>query len=138
MLKTTIKPSYSHTPNSSPESAGANPGPTCYRKGGPLTITDANLLLGRLLPEFFPKIFGASESEPLDAAQTRLKFEEFTQTINTRSTHDKAMTVDQVAFGFIKVANEAMCRPIRELTQAKGFDTSSHVLSCFGGAVKMK
>jgi 5-oxoprolinase (ATP-hydrolysing) len=59
-----------------PESAGANPGPTCYKKGGPLTITDANLLLGRLLPEYFPKIFGPNENEPIDFEITKCKFEQ--------------------------------------------------------------
>lgn len=65
-----------------PESAGAHPGPACYRKGGPLTVTDANLILGRLLPEYFPKIFGPNENEALDIATTRKKFEELRSVIN--------------------------------------------------------
>lgn len=65
-----------------PESAGAHPGPTCYRKGGPLTVTDANLILGRLLPEYFPKIFGPHENEALDIETTRRKFEELQTIIN--------------------------------------------------------
>lgn len=64
------------------ESAGAHPGPTCYKKGGPLTVTDANLILGRLLPEYFPKIFGESESDPLDYEATRVKFELLRNEIN--------------------------------------------------------
>ncbi|KAF3703507.1 5-oxoprolinase [Channa argus] len=137
-----------------PESAGAHPGPACYRKGGPLTVTDANLALGRLLPSFFPKIFGLGEDEPLSLEETMKHFRHLTQEINLflSSKHSQAangpshshnnvlpnsqsqMSVEEVAMGFIRVANEAMCRPIRALTQAKGHDTSHHVLACFGGA----
>lgn len=66
-----------------PESAGAHPGPVCYKKGGPLTVTDANLALGRLLPEYFPNIFGPSEDSPLDKQQTIKEFEKLTEEINT-------------------------------------------------------
>lgn len=121
-----------------PESAGAHPGPVCYRKGGPLTVTDANLALGRLLPEYFPKIFGEDEMQPLDKQATLNAFAVLTDEINTfLASQDEgkpAMTVEEVAMGFIRVANEAMCRPIRALTQAKGYDTRQHVLACFGGA----
>ncbi|XDV44813.1 hypothetical protein PO909_013051 [Leuciscus waleckii] len=128
-----------------PESAGAHPGPACYRKGGPLTVTDANLALGRLLPSFFPKIFGPGENEPLSSEETMKHFRKLTQEINlflstnqssssASGRHHSEMSVEDVAMGFISVANEAMCRPIRALTQAKGHDTSEHVLACFGGA----
>ncbi|XP_011188481.2 5-oxoprolinase [Zeugodacus cucurbitae] len=120
-----------------PESAGAHPGPACYKKGGPLTVTDANLILGRLLPEYFPKIFGPKENEALDFAVTKEKFEKMRVVINEylQSGGDtKQLSVEDVALGFIRVANEAMCRPIRALTQARGLDTSQHVLACFGGA----
>lgn len=147
-----------------PQSAGAHPGPACYKKGGPLTVTDANLTLGRLLPEYFPKIFGPKENEPLDSNATSNAFKALTDEVKcmvpsafSLSRHNvtvffffqindflskqtKAdaktdpMTVEEVAIGFIRVANEAMCRPIRALTQAKGYDTSRHVLACFGGA----
>ena len=121
-----------------PESAGAHPGPVCYRKGGPLTVTDANLVLGRLLPEFFPKIFGPKENEALDYDGALAAFEEMKRTVNAgneaMSPGTAPLSVGDVAQGFIKVANEAMCRPIRALTQAKGYDTSKHVLACFGGA----
>ncbi|XP_065098755.1 5-oxoprolinase [Paramisgurnus dabryanus] len=128
-----------------PESAGAHPGPACYRKGGPLTVTDANLALGRLLPSFFPRIFGPGENEPLSADETTKHFQALTQEINrflstnqssssTPEEDQSEMTIEDVAMGFIRVANEAMCRPIRALTQAKGHDTSEHVLACFGGA----
>ena len=120
-----------------PDSAGAHPGPVCYKKGGPLTVTDANLCLGRLLPDFFPKIFGPSEDQPLDSAATLAAFDRLTNQVNEfAAAHGGAapMTREEVAMGFIRVANEAMCRPIRALTQAKGHDTSRHVLACFGGA----
>lgn len=120
-----------------PESAGANPGPTCYKKGGPLTVTDANLALGRLFPEFFPKIFGETENEPLDFDATIKEFTKLKDTINEYNKNNNkagSLSIQEVAMGFIRVANEAMCRPIRALTQSRGFDTSSHALSTFGGA----
>ncbi|EDW01414.1 5-oxoprolinase isoform X2 [Drosophila grimshawi] len=120
-----------------PESAGSHPGPTCYKKGGPLTVTDANLMLGRILPQYFPKIFGPNESEPLDYELTRKKFGVLQSDINAhlKVTGDpRVLTIEQVALGFIRVANETMCRPIRALTQSRGLDTANHVLSCFGGA----
>ncbi|XP_075165148.1 5-oxoprolinase [Haematobia irritans] len=120
-----------------PESAGAHPGPACYKKGGPLTVTDANLILGRLKPEYFPKIFGPHEDEPLDYDASKKKFDELLQEINEslkQQGSKKQMSMEEVALGFIRVANEAMCRPIRALTQARGLDTSKHVLACFGGA----
>lgn len=134
-----------------PESAGAHPGPTCYKKGGPLTVTDANLILGRLLPEYFPKIFGPNENEPLDKAKTIEAFERLTSQVNGNFSKRQSfrirdwnllqisfiqindflmashghgaepMTLEEVAMGFIKVANESMCRPIRALTQVKLF-----------------
>lgn len=120
-----------------PESAGAHPGPACYRKEGPLTVTDANLFLGRLLPDFFPKIFGKSENEGLDASASEVLFRQITDQINEEnasSNKGKKMSMDEVAYGFIKIANETMTRPIRSLTEAKGHDTSQHRLATFGGA----
>ena len=120
-----------------PESAGAHPGPACYRKGGPLTVTDANLFLGRLLPDFFPKIFGKSEDQGLDVAESERLFHELTERINEEvAGEDKArhMSADEIAYGFVKIANETMTRPIRSLTEAKGHDTSQHRLATFGGA----
>lgn len=120
-----------------PESAGAHPGPACYRKGGPLTVTDANLFLGRLLPEFFPKIFGKNEDEALDEDASKKLFIELTEKINKeicQKEGDKPMLPEEVAYGFIKIANESMTRPIRSLTEAKGYETSKHRLATFGGA----
>jgi 5-oxoprolinase (ATP-hydrolysing) len=120
-----------------PESASAHPGPACYRKGGPLTITDANLFLGRLLPDFFPKIFGKNEDQGLDAEASEKLFKELAEQINKEvagGNKDKEMSLDEVAYGFIKIANETMTRPIRSLTEARGHDTSKHRLATFGGA----
>lgn len=115
-----------------PESASSHPGPASYRKGGPLTVTDANLFLGRLVPHTFPKIFGPNESEPLDEAVVCQKFEALTKEINAET--NRSLTPEEVACGFLDVANEAMCRPIRALTEAKGHLLSHHHLSSFGGA----
>jgi 5-oxoprolinase (ATP-hydrolysing) len=105
-----------------PESAGAQPGPVCYDKGGTeLTITDANLILGRILPEFFPKIFGPDNNMPLNKDKTFEIFNKLTEEINaflkTQTDSKQKMTVQEVAMGFVRVANEAMCRPIRAITQ---------------------
>ncbi|KAF4636988.1 hypothetical protein G7Y89_g1087 [Cudoniella acicularis] len=115
-----------------PESAGAHPGPACYRKGGSATVTDANLFLGRLLPDFFPKIFGKNEDEGLDVQASEKLLKELTDQVNKES--GKNMSADEVAYGFLTVANETMTRPIRSLTEAKGHDTSKHRLATFGGA----
>ncbi|KAI8475487.1 MAG: Hydantoinase B/oxoprolinase-domain-containing protein [Monoraphidium minutum] len=122
--------------NSCDMGAGAHPGPVCYKKGGHLAITDANLVLGRILPEFFPKIFGPGEDEPLDAAGAAAALASLASEVND---HEAAggkppKSADEVAMGFVRVANEAMCRPIRALTQMKGYDAAAHVLACFGGA----
>lgn len=127
-----------------PESARAHPGPVCYRKGGYLATTDGNLMLGRVRPEFFPAIFGPGENERLDLEGTQAAFARLTrEEVNTfyaregaktGSASAKVLTPEEVAYGFIKVANEAMCRPIREITQMRGYDITTHVLACFGGA----
>lgn len=115
-----------------PESASSHPGPASYRKGGPLTVTDANLFLGRLVPETFPKIFGPNEDEPLDEVIVREKFEALTDEIIMET--GQCLSPAEVACGFLDVANEAMCRPIRALTEAKGHLLSRHHFSSFGGA----
>ncbi|KAI9183554.1 hypothetical protein H9P43_004472 [Blastocladiella emersonii ATCC 22665] len=116
-----------------PESAGSEPGPICYRKpGGVLAITDANLLLGRISVSHFPKIFGPTEDLPLDLEGTTRAFQALTDEINAALGTSKS--VDEVAFGFIKVMNETMCQKMLAITQAKGFDVEKHILSCFGGA----
>ena len=119
-----------------PESAGAHPGPVCYRKDGYLAITDANLVLGRLQADDFPHIFGANEDLPLDIAVARRAFAALTDEINADYIRRgrKPMTLEEVAFGFIEVANAAMARPIREISVLRGFDIKEHTLATFGGA----
>lgn len=121
-----------------PESVGAHPGPVCYRKGGELAVTDANLILGTVIPDHFPSIFGPNEDQPLDGQATRVEFEKLAIKINAyRKSQDplaKDMTVEEIALGFVNVANETMCRPIRQLTEMKGHETRDHALACFGGA----
>lgn len=109
-----------------PESAGAHPGPACYRKGGPLALTDANLCLGRLVPAYFPACFGPKENEPLDPGASERAFEILLKEIKEETGHD-AMSLDEMMYGFVTIANEAMARPIRALTEARGFATSKHV-----------
>jgi 5-oxoprolinase (ATP-hydrolysing) len=128
-----------------PESAGAYPGPICYRNyGNDLTVTDANVLLGRLLPEYFPAIFGPGKNESLNKEMVVMVFESLAEEIRCRNIKYSAcqeqanaqrdITREEVALGFVRVANEAMCRAIRNITQGKGYDTSTHLLCCFGGA----
>lgn len=121
-----------------PDSVGAHPGPVCYRKGGELAVTDANLILGFVIPDFFPSIFGPKEDQPLDIKATREEFEKLAKQINSyRKSQDpsaKDMVVEDIALGFVNVANETMCRPIRQLTEMKGHETRNHALACFGGA----
>lgn len=112
-----------------PESSGAHPGPVCYRKNGYLAVTDANLVLGRVLPQQFPNIFGPNEDQPLDSEGANTAFEEL-----VKLPEAKGRTAAELAWGFLQVANEAMCRPIRNLTQMRGFDITTHILACFGGA----
>ncbi|CAA92315.1 5-oxoprolinase (ATP-hydrolizing) [Schizosaccharomyces pombe] len=115
-----------------PESAGAFPGPACYLNGGPLTVTDANVLLGRIIPDFFPKIFGPKENESMNKDIVIEKFSELRDIINIDIEKEK--TIEEIAMGFIQVANETMCRPIRKLTESRGLDLSAHHLAVFGGA----
>ena len=117
-------------------SAGAHPGPVCYRKGGPLAVTDANLMLGRLNPDYFPKIFGSQQDQPLDREASEKALDELTDEINTwgKSHGQKTISREEVALGFLKVANEVMIRPIREISVMRGFDIKEHALACFGGA----
>ena len=119
-----------------PESAGAHPGPVCYRKDGYLALTDANLVLGRLQPDDFPHIFGPDENLPLDLAASRRAFARLTEEINSDCVERgrRPMTLEEVAYGFIQVANEVMVRPIREISVLRGFDIKEHILATFGGA----
>lgn len=109
-----------------PSSAGADPGPACYGRGGPLTVTDANFFLGRIIPDLFPR--------PLDLDIVQTKFKELTATINSEKDGSSQLTAEEVAMGFLAVANAAMTRPIRTLSEGRGLETSHHRLGAFGGA----
>ncbi|MCV0429143.1 MAG: 5-oxoprolinase, partial [Roseibium sp.] len=111
-----------------PDSAGANPGPACYRRGGPLTVTDANLMTGKLAPEFFPKIFGPNQDQPLDGDAVRQKFKELASEIGD------GRTAEEVADGFLKIAVENMANAIKKISVQRGYDVTEYALTCFGGA----
>ena len=119
-----------------PESAGAHPGPICYRKKGYLAVTDANLFLGRLHPDYFPHIFGPDENQPLDTESVREEFSKLTDIINNdpNNQNNRHFTPEEVALGFLDVANEVMVRPIREISIMRGYNIKKHILACFGGA----
>ena len=111
-----------------PDSAGANPGPACYRRGGPLTVTDCNLMLGRLLPEFFPRIFGPGRDEALDVGTVRSRFAELADRIGD------GRTAEAVAEGFLRIAVENMANAIKRISIERGHDVTDYALNCFGGA----
>jgi len=115
-----------------PESAGANPGPACYRRGGPLTVTDCNVMLGKLQPRFFPRVFGATGDQPLDEAVVTRKFAELADTI-ARDTGTRRSAVE-VAEGFLKIAVENMANAIKQISIERGYDVTEYTLCCFGGA----
>ena len=110
-----------------PASAGADPGPACYRRGGPLTVTDANVLLGRIPVERFPRVFGSNADEPLDADIVRDKFKKLNKHVSLESA-------EIVAEGFLAVAVESMANAIRKITIERGEDVRDFVLCSFGGA----
>ncbi|MGE0748614.1 MAG: hydantoinase/oxoprolinase family protein, partial [Rhodospirillales bacterium] len=115
-----------------PDSAGANPGPACYRRGGPLTVTDANVMAGKLNATFFPKVFGPNGDAPLDEAVVRQKFAALAAEIE-RATGDKRSPVE-VADGFLKIAVENMANAIKQISVQRGYDVTEYTLNCFGGA----
>ena len=115
-----------------PESAGANPGPACYRLGGPLTVTDANVMLGKIQPQFFPKVFGKNGDLPLDAEIVHQKFRELAIQIQTQTGDNR--TPEEVATGFITIAVENMANAIKKISLQRGYDVSNYTLCCFGGA----
>lgn len=115
-----------------PGSAGASPGPACYGLGGPLAITDANLLLGRIVPEFMPRTFGRSRNMPPDTRAAATAFEALAEEVNLRS--GTASAKEELAAGFLRVANETMCRAMKNISVARGYDIRTHALVCFGGA----
>jgi 5-oxoprolinase (ATP-hydrolysing) len=109
-----------------PDSAGANPGPACYRRGGPLTVTDANVMLGKLRPEFFPRVFGPGQDAALDADVVRAKFGEIAEA--------EGKSPEEVAEGFLTIAIENMANAIKKISVQRGYDVTKYLLNAFGGA----
>ncbi|RMG14412.1 MAG: putative hydro-lyase [Planctomycetota bacterium] len=116
-----------------PESAGADPGPVCYRRpGGRLALTDANAVLGRVQPRFFPRCFGPRADEPLDAEGARAAMRALAEQVTTATGVRRSP--EELAAGFVRIANDNMARAIREISVARGYDVSEYALVCFGGA----
>ncbi|MBZ9918281.1 hydantoinase B/oxoprolinase family protein [Mesorhizobium sp. BR1-1-12] len=111
-----------------PDSAGANPGPAAYRRGGPLAVTDANVMLGKLQPDFFPAILGPGQNEPLDAEIVRQKFTALAAKIGD------GRSAEAVAEGFVTIAVENMANAIKKISVQRGYDVTEYLLNCFGGA----
>jgi len=111
-----------------PDSAGANPGPACYRRGGPLAVTDANVMLGKLQPDFFPAIFGPEQNLPLNADIVRERFAELAAKIGD------GRSPEAVAEGFITIAVENMANAVKKISVQRGYDVTRYLLNCFGGA----
>ena len=115
-----------------PDSAGANPGPACYRRGGPLTVTDCNVMMGRIVPGFFPKVFGPEANEALDRDVVEQKFKELTDDI--REATGDTRQPEEVAAGFRRIAIENMANAIKKISTQRGYDVTEYTLNCFGGA----
>ncbi|MDJ0680500.1 MAG: hydantoinase/oxoprolinase family protein [Xenococcaceae cyanobacterium MO_167.B52] len=111
-----------------PDSAGSNPGSACYGRGGPLTITDCNVMVGKLQPQFFPKVFGKNANLPLDKEVVINKFEQLVRQIND------GRNKEQIASGFLVIAVNNMANAIKKISLQKGYDVSEYTLCCFGGA----
>jgi 5-oxoprolinase (ATP-hydrolysing) len=109
-----------------PQSAGANPGPASYRRGGPLAVTDANVMLGKIVPRYFPKVFGPGADEALSLEAVQAQFKELSQTTGRPAA--------EVAEGFINIAVQQMANAIKKISVARGYDVTRYTLQCFGGA----
>ncbi len=115
-----------------PGSAGANPGPASYRRGGPLTVTDCNVMVGKIDPALFPAVFGAGGDLPLDADIVRARFEALAQTVSRAA--NRPHSPQQVAEGFLKIAVDNMAHAIKHISVERGYDVTEYTLCCFGGA----
>ena len=111
-----------------PDSAGADPGPLAYRRDGPLTITDANVMTGKLQPDFFPRIFGPKQDQPLDADAVRKEFKSLARKLGD------GRSAEEIADGFIKIAVSNMANAIKTISVERGYDVTEYVLNSFGGA----
>ncbi|MCH1413377.1 MAG: hydantoinase B/oxoprolinase family protein, partial [Rhodobacteraceae bacterium] len=116
-----------------PDSAGANPGPACYRRGGPLTVTDCNVMLGKLQPSHFPRVFGPNADQPIDVSVVENKFMEFAEEISVK-TGDKPLSAVELADGFLRIAVSNMANAIKKISVQRGYDVTKYALQCFGGA----
>lgn len=115
-----------------PDSAGADPGPACYRRGGPLTVTDCNVILGRIVPDFFPRVFGPTGDAPLDADVVGTRFNTLAEEIGA-ATGDQPRP-EEVAHGFRMIAVQNMANAIKKISTQRGYDVTEYTLCCFGGA----
>jgi 5-oxoprolinase (ATP-hydrolysing) len=115
-----------------PDSAGANPGPACYRNGGPLTVTDCNVMIGKLSPDFFPKVFGPNANQKLESRIVFKKFKALAKEISLSTNN--LISPEEVAEGFLSIAVESMANAIKKISVQRGYDVSDYALSCFGGA----
>ncbi|MEH2380928.1 MAG: hydantoinase/oxoprolinase family protein [Nostoc sp.] len=115
-----------------PKSAGSNPGPACYRRGGPLAVTDANVMLGKIHPQYFPSVFGIDGNLPLDKDTVIQQFTQLAEEIQAATLN--YCTPEQVAAGFMAIAVENMANAIKKISLQRGYDVSQYVLCCFGGA----
>ncbi|MEQ9345785.1 MAG: hydantoinase B/oxoprolinase family protein [Thalassospira sp.] len=115
-----------------PDSAGANPGPAAYRRGGPLAVTDINVMLGKVQPDFFPNVFGPEGNEPLDADAVKVGFEAMAAKI--KDSTGQVRTPEDVAEGFLRIAVENMANAIKQISVQRGYDVTDYILQCFGGA----
>jgi len=109
-----------------PQSAGANPGPASYRRGGPLAVTDANVMVGKVQPRYFPKVFGPHADEPLSSEAVQSRFDELAA--------QTGRSAEEVAEGFINIAVQQMANAIKKISVARGYDVTRYTLQCFGGA----
>ena len=116
-----------------PESAGADPGPACYRRGGPLTVTDCNVMLGKLHPLHFPCVFGPNADQPIDFLVVENKFKEFAEEISIK-TGNKTLSAIELADGFLRIAVSNMANAIKKISVQRGYDVTKYALQCFGGA----
>jgi 5-oxoprolinase (ATP-hydrolysing) len=115
-----------------PQSAGADPGPASYRRGGPLTVTDCNVMVGKLQPEVFPSVFGPNGDQPLDVDVVRARFAALADEVEAAT--GKRMTPEAIAEGFLAIAVENMANAIKQVSVARGYDVTRYALACFGGA----
>ena len=116
-----------------PESAGADPGPACYRRGGPLAVTDCNVMLGKLNPDHFPHVFGPEGDQPLDVAVVRARFAAMAEEVS-KETEEAPRSPEEMAEGFLRIAVDNMANAIKKISVQRGHDVTGYTLQCFGGA----